>query len=443
MKRFVPRLIAFGVLFVVAAINLLTSFSVDLLIIECFILALIALGVFAGENHSLAKDFPLLAMGWVLFAVLILENSLSIEMIVVGVRRFFRSIDDPFDNVVLLVGAVSFAILQLFFRQKKALAVIYLRYISMFIFLTGLQVMMLGGGRTCFRYVIFIVLMSLLYELKTRQNGAHQRRTISCLLSFLAYALAFLVFDYGDGMRWFDYNNMDAVWLRIILGVAVMGGLMILEEYNNRENLKMPPSAFRDFGWVMVFWSLLCLIMFVCPVFANWFALVVLPIILYYCYGFFIRRWLVVTRGKERKAMLVTWSLAVVFLLLFGKYLNAYSFISVLLILLLIVVAICWSVTAKKSNHDLIMVCYYGIAAIIMLFVAFVITDYSQPILLAKQLLAMVFFSVVWCALCITTHGMNKNASVIYPIEFVKILKFEKYIPLVMLVPTILVLLIR
>lgn len=439
MKKFVPRLLAFSVLMVLAAADLLFNFEVERLIIEASVLALLALGIFLGRTDSLVRDIPFFAIGWVLITVLLPNFHLTLPMLGIRLDRLLMWLGDGDISGALVAGILAFSVLQLLFRKKDSIVFIILRHIALLFLLKGAMEFLAGGDeRRTFAVLILMCLLSFLYELKTKADGYRERRTLCTLLCGLAYLASFFIFETGDA---FWYIPEQKILLNLTIGAGIMGGFIILDEYNKRKNLNIAANSFHDFGGVLVFWCLTSLIMQIWPDVMNWYALAIMPMILYYCYGSFIRQWLNVTHGSEWKAFVVTWSLCTVGLLLFGKYLNQESYVCLLMIALLIAAAACWRVTAKGEKDRQVMTCFLGIAAILMLTAASFPELYGADVML-KVLIGIAMLSVGWCVLCGTTEKLNNQASSLYTNEFTTAIKIERYVPLALLAVAVIKLLV-
>ncbi|MBR6825706.1 MAG: hypothetical protein IKM59_04075 [Oscillospiraceae bacterium] len=441
MKKFIPRLIAFGILFLLAAVELIGAYTTELLIIEASLLALIALFMFCGEDQSLVRSLPAFAIGWALFAILIPEYSLSAEMLGDGISRLWDVLGRPFRSKLIIIGLISFIALQVFFRTKDRLFFIIVRYIAAFLLLLGYI------GRVSYNavhFTVFIVLFSLIYELRSMQYGSHKRRTFSCILTALCYLLALCTYGNCEELTWSHCIPYSNIMIRVVIGVAIAGALLILEDYNHRANYNSKISTFRDLGPALLFWCGLCLCMHSWPTIASWESLIVLPMILYYCYGLFIRKWVQVTKGNERNAMLVAWTLITVWLLLFSKSLVQDMHVAVVMVVLLIAGVACWSVSAQRKSRDLVMCCYYGVAAAAMLFISSLpIEAFSYAFVIGKYILALILSAVIWCILCTTTNHIHNNSSSVYSKEFSDCVKIEKFVPLTFLAVTVIVLFVR
>lgn len=421
MKRFIPRLIAFGVLLLLAAIDLVFHFSTERLIIETAIFVLMAVGVFVGTRHSMVIDMPIFALGWVLVTLIFPQTELSLDGLRIGIERFVRNIGDAFDSEMFVIGLAAVVALQLFFRKSNKLVFILLRYAAMLVLIFGIYEGVYGTLRHSVRYASTVVLLSLLYELKTKAHGYHQRRTIACLLSALAYVFIEHVFYF--------YITFTQIWVCATIGAAILGGLMILEDYNNSVNLRMEKGPFSDLGLILLAWAVFSLISLLWEDAFNWWALVVVPVVLYYGYGFFSTRYLTVKGGNRNKLTAITWALSIPGLLLLGKNFNDAVYVAACLILLLAAAAACWGVTVGKRNHAAVMTCFFGIAATVMLILPGV-DAYWDTLDLLRQLAGVVLISIFWCALCVTTDGLDQHSSDIYKEEYKKVILVQRYVPL-------------
>ncbi len=441
MKKNTPKLITFGVLVLAAVVGLLAaSYSTELLILEIVVLSLFALTIFSKGERELIEKLPILALAWLLFTTFIPKYSLSVKMLTNGLETFKDCFLDGFSNSLFLIGIISFGIIQLLFRNNSKQVLVFLRYITLFVFMRGVNSAFFLIVHDNIRYIVFVILLSYIHEQKTLAAGKHVKRTMVALFSYVSYILAVCTFGDVKELYWTYNFNESSMWIQVVLGALIAGVLLSLEAYNNTANLNQKPSPFHDCGWIILFWCVLCLAMTIWPVFVDWFALLILPIVLYYCYGIFICRYKELY-PERKKTLLFFWSIAIIILLIFGKYRNIPSYIPVVLILLTIAAASCWSISVGKGNYK-ILGCFFGIAVPVLLVAAKLPVGDFTPQVFGKSLLVAVFFSVFWCFVCTLTEELEETASSVYPFEFTDTLVIVRGTPLVALGVIIFILLI-
>lgn len=432
MKRYFPRLIAWSILVLAGIVVVLSSFSVDLLIMVAVTLGLLALAVFAGKGHSLVRDLPWFAAGWIFLTILIPRFGLTPATLSESLRTMMSTLDNTSGDSLLTMGFLTFLAAQLFLRKRDKLVFILLRYATACLLLLGLREAFFGSSDVFYRPLAVIVLLSLLYELKTWNHGYHRRRTLSCVLSSLACFMVAAAFGERGITLIESLFALTDSWLYIVIGAAIMGFLMLLEEHNNQKTYDQGPSAHADLGGVLLFWCLLCLIMHLWEATMNWTALVILPMVLYYCYGPFMKRWKKRVIYVHDSTFSIVWGLCTLGALVFGKSLNTTPVVAILMILLLIAAGCCWALSTRYKNEDLIMTSYLGVAAAVLTG-GVIWPGFTDAAALTKVLIGVAVTGLMWCFLCSRTTKLNYSSTKFYPREFHFAWKAQEYAPMVVI----------
>ncbi len=431
MKTFVPRLIAWGVLLLLGVVVTLSNYSSELLILVALTMAAVTVGMLVGKNHDLVKDLPWLAGGAVMLAILIPTFGLTIDSFDYADGSWV-SYDAPgiFRTGMIMAG-IATLVLNILFRKRANLVFIGLRYALLGVAMLCARQVLFNDQPYFFRPLVVLLLLSLMYELNTAYFGVHRPRLGATVCISIAFILIVSLCGYKGLVLVDSLFMVSNAWLYMTVAVAILGGLLIMEQVSVY-NLRLATYAHPDLGGVLLFWSALSLIMHLWPATNHWMALVLPSIFLYYMYNLLVRPWAERNRVNKRTVFLITWSIITVLSLVMGKSLNSDPLVAIVIVVLIIAGAACWYISEQRKNGDLLIICYLGVAATVLL-AAVALPSLTDMLLLARTLLSVGIISTSWCILCTTVKKLNDGASKIYPQEFKLPMTLLPYAPMVVL----------
>lgn len=427
MKRHTPRLIAYGLAFLLAGLSLLMDFSTDYLITLGISLAILALFVFVGKNKTLAGTAPTFVLSWIYFGIVFPAETPGPEALLESLSVLTDYLDST--SPMLAFFAIGLIAAQIFLRKSDNIFFIILRYVAMggtlFTWCAGM-----GSNAQPLNFLLLMdIALCLSGELQTRKLGARKGRTIPCLLWGFAVLMINCI---GGGSAVFAVTallQLNAGSLFTILGIALLGALLVVEEKALGKS-----ANFAGLGGMLVYWSITALIMLLYPQVANMSMLIVLPFVLFYAYRSFARTWSSLP-GRTMTATLYhsLWCLAFLGVILISKCFNDGNFLAtVFLVLAPVAAAVCWSVSRQRGKEAQVMTGYLGVATALLLCFARQI-DLNDVTMLVTKILTAVGLGVFWCLVSSHIAKLDRTSSAADKSEFSIVRTVHVFVPLTVL----------
>lgn len=438
MKASTPRWIAFGTLALLAVISVLTASDLAGQAIGCvLLLGLLGIGILVGTEKSVISTAPAIALGWLLFGGLIVQNRpLDPDYLLESLGMILERLGNQMGNSPLgALSVIALCAVQLFFRNSDNKFLIVLRYLVLLIFFYSTSVSPL-----VFQLLALIALLGLSFELRTLEyksadgKSQRKRRILSSLYLWLLLQIVLAVHGYNVVSVLFANTSFS---IYTILGIGVLGGLLIMEKTAESDVYYVP--VFGNVGAVVLFWCATALLTLLIPALGNLDVLVLVPLVMFHLYHIFIKAWGTSLREKDRKTIFyVVWTLICVLILALSKSIYAENLLTaVFLVVAPLAAAICWSISTKKGGSDKQakenMVSFLGVIAVIALAVSTRV-DAADPVALAIFILSVALLCVFWCLVSKRIYNLDKTASKVDAEEFRILAKVQKFVPLIVIV---------
>lgn len=438
MKASTPRWIAFGIIALMAAVSILTSYSpADQFIGTLIVLAYLFVGIMVGKEKTVISTAPAIAFGMLIFGCQIYKSrSLSVEYLGEYVTYIFENIVRLMEqSPLVLISIIALSAVQLFFRSSDNKLLIVLRYLALlfFFFATSLSSYM-------FQLLGLIALLGLSFELRTQEAAPERKhRILSSLYLWFLVHLAFQL--HGFNLISVSFAG-SAFSIYTIIGIGILAGLIIMEKHSDSEVAYL--GAFGDVGVIALFWCGAALMMLLFPSLGNISVLVLLPIVMYHLYNIFMQAWGNTMGGTTQKTLFyIIWSLVCVLMLALAKSIYAQNILTAIFLAIApVTAAICWSIAKKnaqkggvqsKGQEYEIMVSFLGVIAVIALAVSTRI-DASDPMILATFILSVAVLCVFWCLLSGRIYKLHRTASKVDADEFKFLAQIQKFAPLIVII---------
>ena len=447
MKPYIPRLIAFGITAIMAVIQLLLYLSPENAILICALLAALALTVFVGKKKTVAGTASAFVVAWIYFGILASVTPLTIDTFLFGLENLVESLTDA--PGILIVLLIAFGGVQLFLRSSNSFFPISLRY-----FLLGAAQLtwccsMDGNAVELIPLLLLNLVIHYARELLSRpseedlminslkKDTANNNQRQICTLRCLLIGLCCLFIPCLSGNKGvtavMSLVSLSSGSLYTILGIALLGGIMILEEkimYRHND----PNEFARGLGGMLIYWSVTALIMLIWQDAANMLMMTIAPLILFYAYKAFAKTWDSISGRRMTSAMYhLIWALSFLTILIIAKCITVGNVLAtVFLMIAPVAAAVCWYIGRRNNAEAKVMVCFLGMASMLLLSFAKNV-DMDNLAAVVKLLLAAGGLSVFWCLLSSQIFKFHNTASAVDKAEFSIVKTIHIYVPLLVL----------
>ena len=439
MKPIIPRLIAFGTIFIMALICVLTSMTSEALIAAAILLAIFAIAILAGSEKSVISTAPVIVLGWITFGVMIPSlPSFDTDVVATAIADVGEYIGYGFEEPIAVMGLAAFIAAQLFLRKSDNIIFIVLRYIAC----AWMTITISAKLFPSVLYVLAPLLLNLSLELRSKNGASRKPRSVN---NVFVWILTMLVYCLNPAMADYLFTGIlftgDCVSIYTIIGIAVLAGLMIMED--NCTGLPYYLSAFEGHGAILLYWCAMAVLMLLLPSLANRAVLLIAPLVLFHCFHLFYRAFTnYYVYSNEKVVFHVVWVLICVGILGLSKSINIGNLlVSVSLAVAPIAAVICWVLSREKGHESQVMSHFLGIVAVILLAVS---GQYhlSDPLAIAQLVLVIATLCVFWCLLSARVHKLKATASAVDKHEFDTLAKIHGFAPMAVLVIALLKILI-
>ena len=424
MKATTPRWIAFGIICLLAIVNLLTNMGQENLIGTLVLLVVLFIGILVGKEKTVISTAPAIVIGWLLFGGTIGNpQSLDLDRIM---DTFAGIVEHWGETPTVIFGAAAVIAAQIFLRNSDKKVLILVRYAALaFLFMSSASGMLS-------QFLLLIALLGLSFELRTSGTDCVRKpRILSCIYLWLLACLTWNL--YGNGIYSILLGEGNTFSIYVIIGIGVLGGLAIMEKASDTGIYYL--DAFKNVGPILLFWCGTTLMTLLMTSLSNLNVLVLVPVVMFHLYHIFIKEWKkIYYSSKETLLFYLIWSLVCVLSLTLSKsiYLGN-TLTSLFLAVAPIAAVICWNLSKNKHHETETMVGFLGVCAVIALAVSSSI-DTSDPLLLATFILTVALLCVFWCLLSGKLYKLDRNASKVDKEEFKTLAKLQKFAPLVVIV---------
>ena len=435
MKPIIPRLIGLGIIFVMALIGVLISFTTEALVGAVILLAIFAIAILAGSEKTVLSTAPVMVLGWITFGVVVPSlPSFDTDVVATAIADVFENLGYGFEEPVAVMGLAAFIASQLFLRKSDNIIFILLRYIACTWMMGCLSAELFPNGL----YVLVPVLLNLSLELRSNKGAKRKPRTVN---NVFVWFLTMLVFSLHPGAGEYLFEGIlltgNCVSIFTVIGMAVLAGLMIMEQ--QCAGTPQYLDAFKGQGAILLYWCAMAVLMLLVPSLANLPVLLIAPLVLFHCFHLFYRAWTdYYIYSNEKLVFHVVWSLICVGILGLAKSVNVGNLlVSVCLVVSPMAAVICWVLSRQKGYERQIMSYLLGIVAVILLAVS---GQYQlgDPLALAQLVLVIASLCLVWCMLSARIYKLDHTASTVDPREFQLLAKLHGFAPMVILVVALL-----
>jgi hypothetical protein len=368
-------------------------------------------------------------LSWIYFGIVFPAETPSVEDLLESLATMLEYLDST--NPILILFVIGLIAAQIFSSKTKMKNIfpILLRYAAiagvLFTWCAGMS----SDADPLNLLLLINLALCLSHELQTHKAGARQGRTLACLLWGFCVLMINCI---GGGSAVYAVTallDLNAGSLFTILGMALLGALLVLEEKALGRNV-----SFAGLGGMLVYWSITALVMLLYPQVANMSMLIVLPFVLFYAYRSFARTWCSLPGRTMTSTLYHTiWCLAYLGVILVSKCFNAGNFLAtVFLILAPVAAAVCWSASRQRGKEAQVMTGYLGVATALLLCFARQI-DLTDMTALITKILTAVGLGVFWCLLCSHITKLDRTSSAADKSEFSIVRTVHVFVPLAVL----------
>ena len=425
MKKYMPKLIIMAALVAKAVVEIIPDYSQPMLLTAAIPLVILAFLLFKNVNASISFRIPWIAAVAVIIFYVLPLGPLSMDIL----SQLPRYLTILLEAVALSSGPGALALvilipLQLFFRKRKNIIFIVLRYLLLWVVFDALRGEMFYMTKSYYAGIIALIVCCG-FAREAMANLQDMRRP-SFLRSLLLLIGAMLVYQIFGTRGSYDLNNLfqlnQSSWYISMTVALILGILCLVDDYQCYGG-----DVFTRCysGWLLVLWGLLLALM---RLFSGLFNQDIL-LIGYPLVCVMLSQWVTgyqnqsknsntkLNLGNQSDFLFGSLFYMILFLMLLAKSINQGLLVQWVLMAVALVMTLNWKIILTGKLKRRLLDLFLGIVVMLLL-VTTKMTDWVQFLADPALLISVVLCGVLWVLISGQVHRLAKNASPVFPEEF-------------------------